>query len=685
MTMEKTASSVRFEGVTKAFGEVVAVRDISFTIEPGTLVLAAIALQGLPDSADRPLDGVWSRLVHYANQVQAWVGLDQRVGEGIAVLLDRAGSDRADLAQSVIPALKELAPSKEGKEPADVVNLAQNWTQGALEIVGALYEYNLTDLVKEKFRVPGDAVFYVEVLASIAEHPGAAKEPFIVSCFRPETKPDEVVAALKSDCESGNFSSRRAKAVQGMLQIPGGWNWGPLVSALDARLRAGQEITAEEIGACTEVLLSLCYTTGEVSEAQGVLQTLAQSGHLAHDLEMARRQKDTKAQAFCVFALLEFLADGGLKGQAGQSVPGMDYYRKVLNEPQKHLELLKAVRTLCIRYSRLEHLLGINLSSEATVFVGALLKSIIEEEENPHEHITPSLVIDNYDFFAKVLGGDGLLRKYVGGLVDKADLLTEIRKRDFDPQSAELYHVAYDASKDADRASYAKWLVDGLRSVQKDVWAREIREEGKILRLLLRLVADGVAVGLSTGFSDALLEHAKALVEGGDQKPSAEFAEKCSNLLKALKQSSREEFLDQLVSALLRHVEREKDVTPIWLHYRGALLDSEALDRRAVDIVRRWFTPILNAQDPKQLAWAADALNRRPKIWANCGESCQDTFRDRVRDALEDDTLPDEVKSPLHRIASTIGIPLEGDSGTITGSSDKDAPTEGLEGEDESE
>ena len=38
MTLGKTASSVRFEGVTKAFGEVVAVRDISFTIEPGTLV-----------------------------------------------------------------------------------------------------------------------------------------------------------------------------------------------------------------------------------------------------------------------------------------------------------------------------------------------------------------------------------------------------------------------------------------------------------------------------------------------------------------------------------------------------------------------------------------------------------------------------------------------------------------------
>ena len=38
MTLGKMASSVRFEGVTKAFGEVVAVRDISFTIEPGTLV-----------------------------------------------------------------------------------------------------------------------------------------------------------------------------------------------------------------------------------------------------------------------------------------------------------------------------------------------------------------------------------------------------------------------------------------------------------------------------------------------------------------------------------------------------------------------------------------------------------------------------------------------------------------------
>jgi iron(III) transport system ATP-binding protein len=38
MTAESTAASVRFEDVVKAFGDVVAVRDLSFTIEPGSLV-----------------------------------------------------------------------------------------------------------------------------------------------------------------------------------------------------------------------------------------------------------------------------------------------------------------------------------------------------------------------------------------------------------------------------------------------------------------------------------------------------------------------------------------------------------------------------------------------------------------------------------------------------------------------
>ncbi|MDH3597646.1 MAG: ABC transporter ATP-binding protein, partial [Rhodospirillales bacterium] len=38
MTAGSTAASVRFQGVVKAFGDVVAVRDLSFTIEPGSLV-----------------------------------------------------------------------------------------------------------------------------------------------------------------------------------------------------------------------------------------------------------------------------------------------------------------------------------------------------------------------------------------------------------------------------------------------------------------------------------------------------------------------------------------------------------------------------------------------------------------------------------------------------------------------
>jgi ABC-type multidrug transport system ATPase subunit len=38
--MSRKAASVRFENVTKSYGEVVAVRDVSFTIEPGALVAA---------------------------------------------------------------------------------------------------------------------------------------------------------------------------------------------------------------------------------------------------------------------------------------------------------------------------------------------------------------------------------------------------------------------------------------------------------------------------------------------------------------------------------------------------------------------------------------------------------------------------------------------------------------------
>ncbi|MGH6946195.1 MAG: ABC transporter ATP-binding protein, partial [Kiloniellales bacterium] len=38
MTLGSKAARVVFEGVTKNYGEVVAVNDISFTIEPGTLV-----------------------------------------------------------------------------------------------------------------------------------------------------------------------------------------------------------------------------------------------------------------------------------------------------------------------------------------------------------------------------------------------------------------------------------------------------------------------------------------------------------------------------------------------------------------------------------------------------------------------------------------------------------------------
>ncbi len=38
MTTEFKPAAVKFDGVTKAFGEVVAVREIDFTIEPGMLV-----------------------------------------------------------------------------------------------------------------------------------------------------------------------------------------------------------------------------------------------------------------------------------------------------------------------------------------------------------------------------------------------------------------------------------------------------------------------------------------------------------------------------------------------------------------------------------------------------------------------------------------------------------------------
>jgi len=616
--------------------------------EPIALATTALSLSNIEVKTNLSWNRIWQLLQKGAQQVEQWKRLNENVGKGIVTLLKQcSASDYERVAQSILMSLSKTIQITEDKEtPYANIEVVKQWLNGIIQVVKSVYDAGYQKLLKQSFRVPGEASFYVALMTEVREE---TVDDHLIEYLMPEAKPQEVVAELTKKCEAGQFVEKYSNVIKPMMKVHNDWPWQQLVTALNQRLQGNNNLNSQEIAGCAGAMLCLAYNNA-TSQVMNLLKQLSMHGHLAHHLHQAYAAKDFKSVSLCMFPIFEFIPEGNLSSHISNSSAGISHYGAILKNPESQPDVINNFAQLVLEYNKIQDLLAKADSKTTRNFVSAILEAITKREDS-HEYLSSSILITNYSNLREMLH-DNTLRNLINRLVEKGNLLSEIEKREFSAELAGLYLLAYEASKVHKQSSYIEFLLNGIRAVEKEDWIQGVTEEGDLLELLIFLVESNIAINLSTDFQDALLEHAKGLLEG--QELSTKYQGKWNQVLGALKSESKETFLRDLRDELLR--QSSKNSESILILYGQGLLESGILEEKADDAVRLLFREIINRGNVKELTWLHKALKQNQDILKKCKTPSKNDFISRVKDRLMEKDFSDEVRQQFEEIAKVVGV-----------------------------
>jgi len=616
--------------------------------EPPALAKAAVALKSL-EQIDSP---EWQRIEDHLRDSAGkaeWTVLDKEVGEGlVAILEDCSKGQYEQTAQAILKNIRNPESPAEDEETPEVPDpaIVKAWGEGLLYVLRAIHESGREGLIQEHFRMPGDEVFYVEVMRALAQ---LKAEKSLIKYFVPPIDSDQVVARLATLCEQEQFDASYAYGFQLMLKLDISWSWEELVTALNERLQSSNNLRPSEIAGCVGILVLLSYKTS-VPEATEYLKVLSTHGHLAHHLYEAQTADDIEAVSFCLLPIFDEIPSGNLQKQIGNSQAGINYYSEILDSPEDYDDIIDYLTQLILQFMEAERLIQkAETEPETEDLVSSVLERIIKGQRG-YEYVTPDLLVKAYDSISSMLSEETFI-DLVNQLVEKANLLAEIRKGEFDPDLSELYLLLFKVTEDQQNSHYQEFLLKGIASVREERWSQELDKEGGLLELTLYLVESGISLNLAVDFHDALRGYVLRVTDG-EVSPSAIIEEKWGTLLDAFEDSWKDSFLKSLWDYLMQRA--DKGVELGLQLYGDDLFQVEVSQDKAEDIIRGLFSEILKRKNIEELIWLSRAL-QKGSVWKKCSNGPKRLFRERVEKEIREEDDP-KIREQLDPIARAIGI-----------------------------
>jgi len=606
--------------------------------DASSLALAARALNGSGFEQDSSLTEAWRMLCEATGQVKSWPRLSSEVGEGIVAIFNHHKQE--DLAKSIVAS---LAKSSTGNGKADAPEEPIDsgpWVATVLNVLKSIQSE--FPQVLQNFSVPGSAANY---LAAMSEVGKAGELTGMASFFLPSVALKDVIDELIKSSTDGKFDDPKANAVRVMLSTKEEWPWPKLIEQLKTRLNAENSPNVSEIKASLLTLLSLRSIQPEAAKA---LTFLAQQGHLEHQLYQSNQAKDQKAVALCVFPIMETIPNGTPTQTPGNASAGQNIYTEFIGSPSTNPELVTETAALLLQFGKTEALFALAKNSDTKAVAQAVLKEIAAGPK-AHEQITPKAILENFDILRSICGRPPLEELVKKSIAD-ASLITELTKAGFKTEMSDLYQIVL--SCDKENPELLDFLEAGLKGIEKETWSSELSSEGYLIRLLIELVNNGRSLDLEIPFQDALLAHAKDILEGKVKVET--LRSQWQQVPKALSQSFQETFFRRITE----HLFSDSPTDPFLELYGEPLLNESILRENAERLVLTAFTNFLSRESLTELNWTVRAFHAAPNLLSEVNAATKKDFNSRVKDAFEKNLGNEPVRKEIEQIANLANFKL---------------------------
>jgi hypothetical protein len=517
--------------------------------------------------------------------------------------------------------------------------------RAALDVIKVVRAAGHEEVVSRSFRVAGSSAEYVALAMAIYR---AGIRDDSLRHFRPEVEPSAIVSHLKEQCEEGAVERSHVGCLSVLARVEVDWPWTDLVGTLRSRLASGTTLEGKEIIGDIECLMVL-NREASVPEARSALEELVSSGHLMNHLYQAQSATDPIAMADCVAPMLALNPSGAQSSSVGNSSGGQQAYNNLMANPDSQREFTKALAGSISRFDLIDLVLPNATSTDSIKpCVDAVLKTLVNEEYD-FRPLKPEQVISNYPYIAQALSEEEMAATIAHADEDRG-IRNRLREGTFNPQMADLYMLVYRGTGDAE---FRDFLRIGLTEVDAETWVKEFNRSGSLVELTLYLIEEAPDIRLSNELQEALLTHAKSVLEGG-RKP-AKFESRWGTLLSALNEHARETFLRDLRDEVLNR--RNESSQPLLALYEASLLDAH-LEEKADDTVRGLFREMVDRQVAEELSWIATVLRDRPQVFERAPKASQRAFKDKVENAFKGEEVTEEARSAMEEIARLLELEL---------------------------
>ena len=621
-------------------------------LSPTDLAKAASALvrsRILDQSDNRPeATAVRSSIIGAAGSISTWAPFNTTTAQGMVDVGLLAGKSGKIIPTLLVGASGAPVEAPEGEdqdensEETDQNVSPSVWMASALDLIQGLVDGGLSDQLKEGIKVPLSAQQWLEVCSEVAEKDpdGLYLRYFDIEAIK------EVDQLLAEQVVPGQISDDIADAVYATMATRSNNGMNDTAKTVLSRLESDEVIQADQLAFILE-MLRFSKTAGLISKEQDA--ELATNGYYLHHLHQAVSGNHAEMIAACMFGFLESVPDATEPPEVGNSSAGFENLTTILEAPDTADEVVEHFIANVINAQQLPMVFGIAARQQPVrPFLSRTIRFALlsRDASKPLE-----LVRERWSIIRDILreeeGDEQNFEAFMKEWPELGNLSADVVNGDFDIGECGLYAIL--ASSTA-ATNIVTWCANGLASVSREEWVKEIESNGDLVHLVMVLGDRGANMKLDIAYLDALVDYAKSVADGLERVLPSEswhellalledsqqkmFARRVYDVLQGSAGNTSAKFFDMFSDSLSEH-----DLTQ---------------ERRFLDQVCR---PFLVSRNVRGLAWMADVAESKPSLFTESGDlDGASDFKSRVRNGLQELKGNHPILPYLKRIGAVLGI-----------------------------
>lgn len=576
-------------------------------------------------------------------KVPTWYIDTKTIGEGlVSIIASYEGGSREQRLRELLLHLTPIPMLDDATAFLHDEEEHKKWVDGIVPVLKWARE-EFSDRVESMFTVPGSAASYsVTVLA--ASKLDAASD--LMPLFRPQADRVEIMTLIAKGLLSETEADEAAILLTKLYNIDVDWPLDALIALIASPIAdPAVALSISSLNNVMRILIGLALDR-ESKVAEARITDLLSSGLLLH--KMWEPAPSAAMMATGLFATM--LWGNELTTYGGNGPNTVAYLASIKADPSQTQfgPILSDVANLFVRHARLAQAIT---TCKATPVNNALVSDIFSR-------IGRIVAFASDDYLAAFFGHYSFLKQIfqpaafdeiLSKIIQVAGAEARVIEMTFTLDDFELYTGYLNAQRSLLHA-FGDYLFAGTIAVRKQEWQKQLTADGPAMKLLLPLRALRGEGWLGDQFQDALVDHARAILDGA---VPVNLSREWAVVVQALEPKRQSVLLKNIRDEVLSSDVGSNALQVLKL-YQNEFESSTVLDEDADRIVRLLFVKFVQERNEEGLVWATAIVSKRPAIKSRASSDSIDDLTGRLRDLSTQENISDELRHAVERLGAAL-------------------------------